>query len=218
MKTILSGFVLLASITISNAQTVSIGPTAGFGHSAVSIEDTELDSKFWPSYNLGAKLVYSIDAHWGASAAVKFSGEGGNLTGANGIDEVEFRYRSNYIRVPLEGIYFFGDLGNAVRPKIAIGPSFGFLVGGEAEAIVNDDPNFKVKSDEMFEGFDFGVTGALGANFRVGGDKWLNTDVTYYHGLTDISKTVATGKARNRGIGINIGLLFPLGGSTTAKK
>lgn len=194
-----------------NAQNLSLGPTAGFGHSFVSHDNDDNDNEFWPSYNAGAKLVYSFVSHWGISAAVKFSGEGAKQSALAGNDEYEYRYRANYIRVPLEGIYFFGELGDAVRPKLAIGPSFGFLIGGESETKINGTVNNTVKTKDVFDSFDFGLTGAAGANFRLGGDKWLNTDITYYHGLTDISTSPVAGKIKNRNIGLNVGILFPIG-------
>jgi hypothetical protein len=37
---------------------------------------------------------------------------------------------------------------------------------------------------------------------------WLNADIGYYHGLTDMS---TGGDAKNRNLGLNVGVLFPLG-------
>ncbi|RYE48801.1 MAG: PorT family protein, partial [Sphingobacteriales bacterium] len=113
--------------------------------------------------------------------------------------------RVNYIRVPLQGIYFFGDYGQAVRPKISLGPSFGFLVGGETKTDINGQ-TITFKTKEVAKSFDFGLTGAIGANFRIAEATWLNADIAYYHGLIDASKTIA--EIKNRNIGINIDKVY----------
>ena len=209
MKLVAVATVMLLSFYSVCAQTISLGPTAGFGHSTVSVKDSPLDKEFFPAYNFGAKLVYSIVYHWGISVDVKFSGEGGKLTGNMGGLEYEHKYRAHYIRIPFQGVYFFGKLGNPVRPKIALGPAIGFLVGGDATERVNNEQTSTLKVKDVLEGFDFGINGAFGANFRLKGDKWLNADITYYHGLTNISASVEN--IKNRNIGLNIGILFPIG-------
>jgi hypothetical protein len=214
MKTLVVVFALLCSITISNAQNLSFGPTAGFGHAFVS-EDREKDNHFWPAWNAGVKLVYSFNPNWGASADLKFSGEGGNTTLDIGGNHQEWKYRAYYVRVPIQAIYFFGDLGDAVRPKISLGPSVGFLVAGDSKAYINDALDNSLKTKDIFDGFDFGMTGAVGANFKLGGDKWLNTDISYYHGITDVG---LLNEIRNRTIMLNIGLTFPIGTVTPENK
>ena len=206
MKTVLI-FITAISLTVTAAgQHISIGPTAGFGHSWLTLENAPAgyDNSFHPAYNFGAKLVYSIETYWGLSADVKFSGEGGKLSNNNN----DLVYRANYIRVPLQGIYFFGDYGQAVRPKISLGPSFGFLTGGKYKTRVNEQTQSEGDIKNIFTGFDVGLNAAVGANIRVAPATWLNTDITYYHGFSDVSET--NNSVRNRNIGINVGLLFGL--------
>lgn len=205
MKLLAVAAVLFFCISSLQAQTISLGPTAGFGHSYLKIKDSDLDSKFFPAYNFGAKLVYSIKTHWGISADLRFSGEGGKLT-TKASSSFERKYRADYIRIPFQGIYFFGKLGDAVRPKIALGPSLGFLIGGKTTESI-DDMSITLKTKDVLEGFDFGVNASFGANFRLKGDKWINADITWYHGITNISGSVSN--IKNRNIGFNIGLLLP---------
>ena len=205
MKRIMIVFALATTATAIHAQNLSLGPTAGFGHSWTSSDNGGLDGMFHSSYNIGGKLVYSFISHWGISADVKFSSEGETL----GVDkDNKTVMRANYIRVPLQGVYFFGDYGNKVRPKISVGPSLGFLVGGESKEYTDGDVTTTVKTKDYAESFDFGLTGAAGLNIRVAKATWLNADISYYHGLTDV---VSNGDAKNRNIGVNIGVLFPLG-------
>jgi outer membrane protein W len=188
---------------ISKAQTVSFGPTGGFSHSWIS--GTTGDGKFNPAWNAGISFVYSTKSHFGIGADVKYSAEG-NKTEDLGVTNT---INTNYVRVPLKAIYFFGKQGNTVRPKISAGPTFGFLTNANATTSVEGT---KVKTDitDDVKGFDFGVNAAAGLNFRVAQRTWLNTELAYYQGLTDITKNSNT-TSRNGNVGVNVGLLVGLG-------
>ena len=205
MKRIMIVLALASGAVTVQAQNLSLGPTAGFGHAWTSSDNGGVDGRFHPSYNVGGKLVYSFVSHWGISADVKFSSEGETVGPDNDNKSV---FRANYIRVPLQGIYFFGDYGNKVRPKISVGPSFGFLVGGESKQYTGGNVTSTAKTKDVAESFDFGLTAAAGLNVRVAKATWLNADIGYYHGLTEV---VNNSDAKNRNIGINVGVLFPLG-------
>jgi outer membrane protein W len=205
MKRIMMVLALASGAMAVHAQNLSLGPTAGFGHAWTSSDNGNVDGRFHSSYNIGGKLVYSFVSHWGLSADVKFSSEGETLGPDKDNKSV---YRANYIRVPLQGIYFFGDYGNKVRPKISVGPSLGFLVGGESKEYVNGNETAVVKTKDYGKSFDFGLTGAVGMNVRVAKATWLNADIAYYHGLTDIADNA---DAKHRNIGVNVGILFPIG-------
>lgn len=207
MKKLMIVLVAVTCTGLLHAQNLSFGPTAGFGHSWSSYDKpSPYDGMFHPSYNIGGKIVYSFVTSWGISADVKFSSEGQTF----GIDkDNKIVGRLNYIRVPLQGIYFFGKYGDAVRPKISLGPSFGFAVGGKTKVYEDGEVISETKTKDNAETFDFGVTGAIGANFRIAKATWLNADIAYYHGFLDVP--TADVSAKNRGIGINVGVLFPLG-------
>jgi outer membrane protein W len=67
-----------------------------------------------------------------------------------------------------------------------------------------------LNTDNQMEKFDIGLQGSAGLNFKVARNAWLNTDVSYYHGLKDVSKSVLT-NYRNRNLGVNVGLTFGIG-------
>ena len=208
----MKNFVILFAVCLCanslTAQHISIGPTVGIGHSWLNSNVTTGGKNlFFPTYNAGVKLVYSIESNWGVSADVKFSGEGGS----RGVDDNNKTVdRLNFLRIPIQGIYFFGKYGDKVRPKVSFGPSFGFLVGGKETFYSNGKMVQEFPNKNNFNKLDIGLSAAVGANIRICKSTWLNTDLTYYHGLTDISK--AASNLKQRGIGINVGLLFPLGG------
>jgi hypothetical protein len=215
MKTVIM-FLLLTALTALSVnaqikQRFSIGPTAGFGHSWLSMDEKlgGYDSKFHSSYNIGAKIVYSIQNHWGLSADLKYSSEGGSFKEDNNEDN-KVIYRASYIRVPIQGVYFFNDYGDKCRPKISLGPSFGFFVGGDSKTEVGGETAAEVDSKDLFKGFDFGLNAAVGTNVRLSPATWLNADVNYYHGLTNVHEA-GNNDWKNRGLGLNVGVLFGIG-------
>ena len=134
-----------------SAQTFSIGPTGGFGHSWIN--NTNGDAKFNPAWNAGISFMYSTKTNFGIGADVKYSAEG-NKAIVSGVNNV---IDANYIRVPVKLAYFAGKYGSAVRPKIYVGPSFGFLSSANSTTTVS---NVKVKQilKIIMKNFDFGVT------------------------------------------------------------
>jgi hypothetical protein len=185
-----------------NAQKFSIGPTGGFGHSWIN--NSGGDAKFNPMWNAGIAFMYSTKTNFGIGADVKYSSEG-NKANVSGVDNI---INANYIRVPVKLAYFAGKYGNAVRPKIYVGPSFGFLSSANATTEVS---NTKVKTDikDDLKNFDFGVTAGAGINFRLAPNTWLNTDLAFYQGLSDMTKN-DNKTLHNGNIGVNVGLLVGL--------
>lgn len=205
MKKILIAASVFFLTTQAKAQNLSFGLTGGLGHSWTNAETGTADKRFHTAYNLGGKMVYSFVTNWGISGDLKFSSEG--QTVGNNADNKSV-VRANYLRIPIQGIYFFGKFGDRVRPKISIGPSFGILVGGKSRLITNGDEVFQKKTSDDIKSFDFGFTVAGGGNVRIAPATWLNLDLSYYHGLADIAKSTAN--VKNRNLGINIGVTFPL--------
>jgi hypothetical protein len=204
MKKLTLAVALLLITTISFSQNLSIGPTAGFGGSWTNAETNGVDKRFHPSYNIGGKIVYSFDSRWGVSADVKFSGEGTTI-GADKDNKAVAR--ANYLRVPLQGIYFFGKYGDRIRPKVSLGPSFGFLLGGKTNVYNGGEKVSESKTKDALKAFDLGATVGGGLNIRLAPGTWLNADLSYYLGLVNIAEE---GDAKNRNLGVNIGVTFPL--------
>lgn len=214
MRTLIVFLAVTFVCITAHSQNFSVGPFKGFGHSIVSVNDNSqsgLNKRFYPSFTIGGKFVYSFVSNWGISGGVNFSHEGGRLKGTlGGNNEVEYTYNTNYIRIPLQGIYFFGKLGDRIRPKLAAGPSIGFLLGGTSTSGMVQNIKIETDTKDIFEPVDMGVTGSAGVNFRIVKDIWLNSDITYYHGLTDINSS-GPGSFRNRNLQMMMGVTFPLG-------
>lgn len=182
---------LISTLVISSgifAQSkFSIGPSGGFGHAFITPYS---DAQFKPSWNVGLTSIYSPVEHWGIGIDAKFSQEGSKVkVGENSAD-----LTLNYFRLPLKGYYFFKPYADNFRPKISLGPCLGIL---------SDDQ----KSTSTHTKVDFGVTGAIGFNYRLADEVWLDIDAAYYQGFVDLYKGDAD-KQLNGNITLNAGIIF----------
>lgn len=206
---------LILSVTLLNAQ-FSIGPTAGYGHSWYTNDDVNvptLEYQFHPHMNAGIEMLYSFSGPMAISAAFKYSGEGATYTYQSSGNSIKAKTRASYFRIPLQVVYHFGDAASSVRPRISAGPSFGFLTGGKQTVYVDGNENLTQDSKDFLETFDFGINTSAGVVFKVGQTAWLSTVVNYYHGLSNMYKTTNF-DVESRNLGLNVGLHFPLGGSS----
>lgn len=186
--------------TASAQSKFSIGPNAGVGVSWLGDDGEGSKSKL--AGNAGLSLVYSAAEHFGIGLDAKYSFEGAKYE----IGSTKSSVNLNYVRLPLKAIYFFGNYGQKLRPKVAIGPSFGFLSSAK---IKSGENSVDIKDD--LNSFDFGVTAAAGLNYRLVSNTWLNLDVNYLHGVSDINKPspgINTEAAHNRNVQLNIGVNF----------
>lgn len=202
MKKVSVGIILcLVCSFATNAQSkkseskFSFGPTAGIGSTSVS---KTANSEFKLAGSAGLSLVYSAMEHFGLGMDVKYSFEG---VAANNLYKSETNL--NYVRIPLKAIYFFNNTGDKLRPKLFAGPSLGFLTSAKA----ND---FDVINS--FEKFDIGLLLGAGLNYRIANKTWFNTDISYTHGLKDITINVPANleSNQNRNLQLNVGVNFGL--------
>ncbi|MEO6166071.1 MAG: porin family protein [Chitinophagales bacterium] len=199
-KTILT-VAFLAAVFNTQAQNISIGPSVGFQHSWISSELPDSTSNtIHPGFNGGVSLVYSTESHLGLGADLKYSTEGTSVKTEFQNVQTVTDWNTSYIRLPIRLIYFLGEYGHAIRPKIFLGPTLGVLLSSKSE---------DVDVKEFTNGFDFGVHGGVGLNIRLMERIWLNTDVTYTQGLSDVTVSdFDDSKNHNGNIALNAGLLF----------
>ena len=212
MKRLIIICTLLLTFTFVNAQ-FSIGLTGGIGHSWLHHnEQPGVENEFHLGYHGGVSFLYSFASPVAISADLRFSAEGGKYNYNSSGNNILTKYRTHYLRVPVMVNYFFGDNGNTVRPKVAVGPSFGFLVGGKHELVVNGAPNYSEQAEKLFERSDVGVSGVVGLVFKLSPSLLMSTDVNYYSGFSNVNKVDP--ELKNRTIAFNLGFMVPLGGST----
>jgi hypothetical protein len=183
---------------------LSLGVKGNFGHAWMNADGK---SVFKPAYGAGLRLVYSANANLGIGGDVLFSAEGSKKEFSEGTSEV--RTNLNYIRVVPQILYFFGEYGDAVRPKIFAGPSLGFLAGGKIKTTAG---NTTVTNDskDFYNSFDLGALIGAGVNYRVGNGTWLNLDLGYTHGFIDQTKA-DNSTAYNRNIAVGVGVTWGIG-------
>jgi hypothetical protein len=201
---------LAITLGASAQKIVTFGHTASIGNSWLSN-----GADFAPGYDkndmhvgygFGMRMVASMHPNWGISSDIKFSSEGGTF-GKDGSDAKRV-FRINYLRHALQGVYFFGDRGNRVRPRISAGPSIAIYAGGTSKLKDGGSESMPdIKSKNLFKTWDFGLTGAAGVNVRLKETVWLSAEGAYYHGLTNVND-VTSQKMHNRGLAFNLGLMM----------
>lgn len=195
MKRMIIVPVALLLMTAAHAQTeisrkaFSVGPVIGFGHAWMS---PVAGSEYNPAMSAGVFAIYSPVEHWGVGMDVRYSIEGSKKS----VPEIGFvNQQFHYLRVPVRAMYFFNGWGDDFRPKIAVGPSMGFL-------LTHDGPVYTTENK-----FDFGITASGGFNYRIYRGTWLNADVGCYHGLSDaILHTENREMQRNIMVNVGVGL------------
>ncbi len=143
----------------------SIGIKGGYGHSFIMPYS---DYAYNSSWDGGISFIYAPWKHFGVGLDALYSSEGASFKISDDIQSVQL----NYIRVPVKAIYFFRDYEKDFRPKIAIGPTIGFLM--------NESNNGQASF------LDVGANASLGFNYRLARAIWFNADASYYNGFTDI--------------------------------
>lgn len=164
----------------------SMGIKGGFGHSFIM---PYRNYKFNPAGNFGISMVISQWEHWGIGMDVIYSTEGATFYSS----EMDYTTSLDYIRLPLKAIYFLNTYKNDFRPKLTLGPTFGFLTH-------ESNGTNAVK-------FDAGANASLGFSYRLIRAVWLSIDANYYQGLTTIYSST-TEKNTNGNARLDIGISF----------
>lgn len=124
----------------------------------------------------------------------------------------------HYIEMPVKFTYlFFADSSKTFRPKISIGPSFGYLVSAKHVSRYEIPEWFTASEPVMqdvishYQPFDVGATGSLGFIWEFRQRRWLTFEAGYTYGLTDINKQpTIKQQVMNRDIYAVVGIEFPL--------
>jgi hypothetical protein len=189
--------IVFGSISAINAQTLSIGPVVGINASKFSSSNIS-ENKIGLSF--GAFANYSVNEHIGLSAKLLFSERGSNYTSSNATT------RLNYIQMPISLIYYFGEIGQKLRPKIYAGPYFGTLLSAKDQ---NKNDIVDSNGYDVFKKLDIGGQIGLGLNYSLKSRTWLNLDLGYGQSFTDISESDATIE-HNKAFLISVGISFPI--------
>ncbi len=163
----------------------SIGPRLG-----VNFANINVDADSRTGLTAGITSTYSINESSGVSVDVLYSQEG--------YERGNTDYKVDYIRVPVFYNLFFGNLGEAFRPKIYAGIAPGFLMSAEQN---NADVQAQYKSTVI------DLAGGLGFHYRLANRVWLNTDLRAFLGLNPMANNQ---DVKNRTIQLSLGIAYGL--------
>jgi hypothetical protein len=181
---------------------LSLGPVIGIGDSWVGNMNGNKDFKAGGYAGVG--LIYTKNPHWGWGAKALFSSEGYKIDDGNGYT---LNVTPLYLRVPLDGYYFFGDYRNSIRPKVYLGPTFGAKLAENDDERGFNDGGLQ-RTTGIFNTFDLGLNAGAGLNIKLQKGVWLNMDVSYYQGLTDAVNDPAGRYNVNHNVAFNAGVLL----------
>lgn len=180
------------------AQTLSIGPMVGANFSTIS--DATL-TKTLTGLTIGGFANYSFNEHLGLNAKLLYDQMG------TGIENSEAIVRLNYIRVPVSAVYFFGEIGNKIRPKLFAGLYASYLLNAKDN---NGNDITLSNGNDAYTSSDFGGQIGAGFNYTLAGRTWLNIDASYSTGfISVVNESNTTNK--NTGFQISAGISFPIG-------
>ncbi|WP_346236787.1 outer membrane beta-barrel protein [Niabella insulamsoli] len=200
-------FFLTLSVT-SQAQGWAISDKVMVGHSWTvgNRNNEDLKYAFHPTVAFGRSAYYNFNDNVAIGLGTFFSSEGGTFKIDNDTEADKAKQRMNYIRLPLGAMFTLGDPSNRVRPRIGLGGSVGFLVGGKTYAISDDDVFAGAKTTRvMSTKVDAGANASLGFAVRVTEGFTINHDVNYYHGLVENKYDADLNSFTHRNIGLSLG-------------
>jgi opacity protein-like surface antigen len=190
---------LLASVSAyaqSNEKVWSFGPEVGVNFTKFGGDASDTDYR--SGVLLGLGLTYSIQDTYGITTKVLYS--------QRGAKDGDLKTSLKYIEVPITGRFYLNREGK-FRPNLFVGPSFSFLTGAAYKEGDGESTDIENYSD-IFNTFDFGLTGGLGLNWLIANETHIVIDGRYTHGLSDLSK--ADGKVNNQGFTVSAGVTFGL--------
>lgn len=189
---------ILLVASLSKAQNLSFGPSAGVNFSNLS-SNSNTSTK--TGLATGVFFNYSSKNWFGVGVQVLYSELGAKVKSTSNSINL------NYIQVPVLFTYYFNgnnEVGS-FRPKLFVGPHVDFLLNAK-----DKDGNDLNPNGQFYSSTDLGVTVGGGFNYALADKIWLNVDARYGLGLTDATKST-TSNSMNRNIGINVGVSFPIG-------
>lgn len=189
-------FLVLSSILETSAQNTSIGLRLGSNLANVSGKNTD-DNSINLRTNFGALLTYSISSDFGITAEINYSGKGSKNS------ESDININLNYLEIPIYVNYFLGNPEATFRPKLILGGYLGYLMSAKVA---------RADVSESYSNSDVGLLLGGGGHYRLKGDNWLNFDVRYNLGLSNITPRLPNDLAlRNGVLSLNLAWTFPLG-------
>ncbi|MCD2421525.1 PorT family protein [Niabella pedocola] len=205
----ISAMLLTTGSLVATAQTGwNIGDRAAFGHSwTVGNKPDDAKRQFHPTFEIGRTATYNFTDVAGVGFGTFFSSQGASFKDEDTDNRIVGR--TNYIKVPVFASFNFGDAEQRVRPRLTIGPSVQFLVGGKTFLKTDEDAFAGVYSTKALNTkIDVGGNASLGFNIRVFDGFYLNHEINYYHGFVEQKPNTPseTPSFTNRNLTMSLGM------------
>ena len=156
------------------AQGLSGGVKAGVNLANLTGDDVE-DSDMRIAYHVGGYVNYAFSESVSLQPELLFNSVGAKTSYTDpDFGDVEETFVLNYLSVPVDLVYSFGNF------NIQAGPQFGFLLSAKDKYEIDGESDDVDIKDEM-KGIDFGVNLGVGANFGK-----LNATARYVIGLSNV--------------------------------
>lgn len=183
-------------VSTAVAQTTSFGPMLGTNITTLS---NIPNAKNTAGLSIGGFFNQSVNEHFGINVKALFSQFG------TAYENSTVKNRLNYFQVPVSAVYYLGNSGNRLRPKVFAGLYGASLTNSDE----NNDNSIVVNGQTDYKSFDAGGQLGLGFNYRVRPRSWLNVEVGYTQGFVGVSEFQGD-NLRNQGYNVNVGLSFAL--------
>jgi Outer membrane protein beta-barrel domain len=193
------------------AQTV-VGASIGLGVASLSIDDDDEDLDSRKGINFGVFVGIPLTETFSIQPGLSYMQKGAT----DSQDGFEMAIELDYITLPLLGVFRVPSEGPASLHLFA-GPTFAFEIscevsmegGGEDTSSDCEDPGTEVNT----KSFDFGAAVGAAVSYAVSDAASLFLSGFYNLGLTNVNDDDSgVDSAKNRIFGVNVGLVFPVGG------
>lgn len=206
---------LTLSLGFSALSQTSVGIRGGLNLATLSdsktLEDEiGLDRELLIGFSVAAIAEIGVTEDFFVQPEIAYTRKGIALSGTTAGIRGDVALTLDYFDLFLLGKYKIGE--GPISGYLAAGPQLGYANSGKTKlefgSIKEEDD---VDLDEDFNRFEVGISAGGGISITIDGGPVLFFDARYVLGLTKLNDDDSDDKIKNRGIGINLGALFPIG-------
>lgn len=193
--------VLLLVVTASQAQNI-IGIRAGYSNSSAKINalrDLNIDRYAEPGFHFAAftEIPLAPGLFFQPELAYNRMGFGGRedvdirLLGLDIPANARISTRVNYLQMPLQLKYYFGEENARVQPYVHAGPTIAYATSAEIQARARFLLDFNLLREEInmssdnVNRWEIGGMGGAGVKFNLPGAVNINLGANYYHAFNN---------------------------------
>jgi hypothetical protein len=164
----------------------------------------------------GLTFQYDLSEHFGIRLGAGYQRKGMRdevlFTDVNGtpMGTADVAYTTDFLTFPLMARYAFGQ---ATRFSVGLGPYAGMLLQAKETWSGTGLQGGDVDRTDDLEPWDFGLSASASAAWSLGGNLWINAEVRYDKGLTNISALplLDDGSIRTNAVSLLVGCSYRFG-------